>query len=145
MKFFPLIINVIERRLQCTFLAPLSQRLRRAYRLSVVCRHLSGLSKDFSKTFGWIWMKFHMQFQSKGGTNIYSNGHMTKIATMPIYDKNLQKSSPEPVGWYAWNLVCSIRYLSIINFPKVMTLDWPWPILKQGQICSFRLLNEKLS
>ena len=34
-----------------------------------------------------------------GGTKVYSNGHghMTKMATMPIYDKNLKKSSsPEP-------------------------------------------------
>ena len=31
---------------------------------------------------------------------------MTKMATMPIYGKNLQKSfSLEPIGQYRWNLV----------------------------------------
>ena len=36
-----------------------------------------------------------------GETKFYSNGpgHMTKIAAMPIYGKNLKKSSsPEPKG-----------------------------------------------
>ena len=26
-------------------------------------------------------------------------GHMTNMATMPIYGKNLKKSSPEPIHW----------------------------------------------
>ena len=33
---------------------------------------------------------------------------MTKIAVMPLYGKNLQKSSPEPVDRFPRNLVCSI-------------------------------------
>ena len=33
---------------------------------------------------------------------------MTKMATTPIYGKTLQKSSPEPVGGFPGNLVCSI-------------------------------------
>ena len=36
-----------------------------------------------------------------GGKENLSNGpgHMTKMAAMPIYDKNLKKSSsPEPIG-----------------------------------------------
>ena len=30
---------------------------------------------------------------------IYKNelGHMTNMAAMPVYDKNLKKSSPEPI------------------------------------------------
>ena len=41
-----------------------------------------------------------MQFPSKGGKKIYifGPGHMTKMATMPIYRKILRKSSPEPLG-----------------------------------------------
>ena len=33
------------------------------------------------------------------GKKINTNelGHMTKMAAMPIYGKNLQKSSPEPI------------------------------------------------
>ena len=38
---------------------------------------------------------------------------MTKMVAMPIYGKNLQKSSsPEPIDGWPWNLVCSIGYLS---------------------------------
>ena len=31
----------------------------------------------------------------------YTNelGHMTNMAAMPIYGKNLKKSSPEPIDW----------------------------------------------
>ena len=46
---------------------------------------------------------------------IYTNelGHMTNMATMPIYGKNLKKSSsPEPIDQWPWNLVCSIMYVS---------------------------------
>ena len=33
------------------------------------------------------------------GIKIYTNelGHMTNLAAMPIYGKNLKKSSPEPI------------------------------------------------
>ena len=55
--------------------------------------------------------------------------------------KTLQKSSsPEPVGWLSWNLVCSFGDLSQSLFVQMMTLGWPRPILGQGQICSHRLL-----
>ena len=43
----------------------------------------------------------HMRPPSKGGkkVNIFCPGHMTKMATMPIYAKSLKKSSsPEPIG-----------------------------------------------
>ena len=84
---------------------------------------------------------------------IYINelGHMTNMAAMPIYDKNLKKSSsPEPINRWLWNLVCSIVYESTTNDVQIMTLGWPWLSLSQGQIwekwklllfgnyCSFR-------
>ena len=60
---------------------------------------------------------------------------MTKVAAMPIYGKNLKKSSsPEPIGRWPWNLVCSIRYLSTTKNIQMMTLGWPWLFLRQGQI-----------
>ena len=63
---------------------------------------LSTFSKGFSsETTGPISFKFRMQFPSKGGKKVYicGPGHMTKMATMPIYGKNLRKSSsPEPLG-----------------------------------------------
>ena len=48
-----------------------------------------------------ILAKFHVELPWDEGTKVYSSGpgHMTKMATMPIYGKNLKKSSsPEPKG-----------------------------------------------
>ena len=62
---------------------------------------------------------------------IYTNelGHMTKMAAMPIYGKNLKKSSsPEPIDWWPWNLVCSIVYARTTKDVQIMILGWPWPI-----------------
>ena len=69
---------------------------------------------------------------------------MTNMAAMPIYGKNLKKSSsPEPINQWPSNLVCSIVYKSTIEIVQIMTLGWPWPILCQGQIWSHRLLYGK--
>ena len=81
-----------------------------------------------------------------GGTKVCSNGpgHMTKMIAMPIYSKNVKKfSSPEPKGRWPWNLVCSIGCSSTTKFVQMMTLGWPWPILRQGQIWSLMLLYGK--
>ena len=81
-----------------------------------------------------------------GGTKVCSNGpgHMTKMAAMAIYGKNLKKSSsPKPKGLWPWILVCIIRCLSTTKFAQMMTLGWPWPILWQGQIWSLMLLYGK--
>ena len=56
---------------------------------------------------------------------IYINelGHMTNMAAMPIYDKNLKKSSsPEPIDRWPLNLVCSIVYGSSTKVVQIMTL-----------------------
>ena len=77
---------------------------------------------------------------------IYANelGHMTNMATMPIYGKNLkQSSSPNSIDQWPWNLVCSIVYGSTTEVVQLMTLGWPWPILRQGQIWWHRLLYGK--
>ena len=76
---------------------------------------------------------------------IYTNelGHMTNIAAMLIYGKNLKKSSPEPIDQWPWNFVCSIVYASSTKVVQIMTLGWPWHILSQGQIWSHRLLYGK--
>ena len=73
-----------------------------------VC-HPHSLNIFSSEVTGQIEAKFYMESPWDGGTKICSNGpgHMTKMATMPIYDKNLKKSSsPEPNAddletWYA--------------------------------------------
>ena len=69
-------------------------------------------SNIFSSETAWpIKAKFYVEPPWEGGTKVYINspGHMTKMATMPIYGKNLKKSSsPEPAGQFSQNLVCSI-------------------------------------
>ena len=52
-----------------------------------------------SETTGPIEAKFHVESPWDGGTKVCLNGpgHMTKTADMPIYGKNLKKSSsPKP-------------------------------------------------
>ena len=53
----------------------------------------------FSETVWPNKAKFYVESPWKGGSKVYINGpgHMTKMAVMPIYGKNLRKSSsPEP-------------------------------------------------
>ena len=65
-------------------------------------RRPSTISNDFSsETAGPIVTKFHIEPPGTLGTKSCSNGpgHMTNMAAMPIYGKNLKKSSsPEPIG-----------------------------------------------
>ena len=69
---------------------------------------------------------------------------LTKMAAMPINGKNLKKSSSqEPKVRWPWNLVCIIGCSSTTKFVQMMTLGWPWPILRQGQIWSFMCLYGK--
>ena len=69
----------------------------------------STFSNIFSSETAWpIKAKFYVEPPGEGGTKVCINGpgHMTKMAAMPIYGKNLKKSSsPEPAGrfpktWY---------------------------------------------
>ena len=125
-----------------SFLAQLSRSfIWWAYRIVGLCHpHFS------SETTGPIKNKFYMEFLWDGGTNVCSNspGHMTNMATMPMYGKNLKKSySLEPKGQWPWNLVCIIGCSSTTKFAQMMSLGWPWPILQQGQIWSLILLYGK--
>ena len=54
---------------------------------------------------------------------IYINelGHITNMAAMPAYGKNLTKSSPEPLDCWPWNLVCSIVYASTTKVVQITT------------------------
>ena len=79
------------------FLAHLSQRLIGeliGYPWSGVHRHrLSTISKVFSSETAWpIKAKFYVEPPREGGTKVYINGpgHMTKMATMPIYCKTFK-------------------------------------------------------
>ena len=105
----------------------------------------------FSNFFSWetakpIEAKFHVEPQWDRGTKVYSNGpgHMTKLAAMPIYSKNMKiSSSREPKGRWPWKFVSSIECSSTSKFIQMMTLCWHWPVLRQGQIWSPMLLYGK--
>ena len=62
----------------------------------------STISNIFSSETAWLLKaKFYVEPPLEGGTKVYINGpgHMTKMAAMPKYGKNLKKSpSPEPAG-----------------------------------------------
>ena len=105
----------------CIFSSPESKIQWWAYRigrpLSSVCMcvcvvGMSKFSNIFSsETTGLIKAKFHMEPSWNEGTKVCSNGpgHMTKLGAMPIYGKNLKKSSsPEPKSRWPWNFVCCI-------------------------------------
>ena len=56
----------------------------------------------FSETTWPIKVKFYVEPPWEGETKVYINGpgHMTKMAAMPIYGKNLKKSSsPDPESY----------------------------------------------
>ena len=106
---------------------------------------LSTFSNISSETTGPIETKFHLKPLWDEGTKVSSNGpcHMTQMAAMPIYGKNLKKSSSlEPKVRWPWNLVCIVGCSSFTctKFVQMMTLGWPWPILRQGWIWSLMLL-----
>ena len=67
----------------------------------MVWRSLSStISNIFSSETAWpIKAIFYVELPWEEGMKVYINGpgHMTKMAAMPIYGKNLEKSSsPEP-------------------------------------------------
>ena len=100
----------------------------------------------FFETARLIEAKFQGEPPWDRGTKVCSNGpgHMTTMAAMPIYVKNLKRSSSlEPKGRWPWKFVCSIGYSSTTKFIQMITLGWPWPILRQGQIWSPMLVYGK--
>ena len=77
--------------------------------------------------------KFHMQPPWNVRMKICSNvkGHMTKMASRPIYMhvlKNLHKSpSSEPRGRWPWNLLYSIGYSRTTQFVQmILTIFMTW-------------------
>ena len=114
---------------------------------SLIDLHPRSLRFTFSnffslETFRPIEARFHVEPLWDRWLKVCSNSlcHMTSMAAMPIYGKNLKKSSSlEPKGHWPWNLVCNIGYSSNSKFVQMMTMSWPWPILRQGQIWSLML------
>ena len=69
-----------------------------------------------------------MKAYERIGMKTYTNelSHMTNVAAMPIYNKNLKKASPGTIDRWPWNLVCSIVYASTTKIVQNMTMGWPW-------------------
>ena len=84
----------------------------------------------FSQTIGPIELKFQVKTSYDKLAKIYAKyfGHMTKMATTPIYGWNhLKSSSLEPEGRWPWDLVCSIGDVGPTKFVQMMNLSWLWP------------------
>ena len=66
-------------------------------------------------------------------------GHMTNMAAMPIYGKNLKnlllqnQSTDDLETWY----------VALSKIVQIISLGWPWLILRQGQVLSHKLLYGK--
>ena len=80
-----------------------------------------------------------MKFQG----NIFNFYDFIQVFVFTTNHHLKKSSSPEPIDWWPWNLVCSIVYARTTKVVQIMTLGWPWPILRQGQIWSHRLLYGK--
>ena len=89
---------------------------------------------------------FIWSFYEMGGRKVCSKGpgHMTKMATMLIYGRHLKnlllwnQKADDLETWYALS-----GALSTTKFAQMMTLGWPWYILRPGQIWSLVLLYGK--
>ena len=101
---------------------------------------ISKLKLVFLKNFMAIWKQSsYDSLREKRNENLYKwVGHMTNMAAMPISGINLKKSSsPEPIDWWHWNLVCYIVYASITKVVQIMTwvdLDPCYAKVKFGHI-----------
>ena len=75
----------------------------------------------FSESTGPIEATFHVEPPWEGGTKVCSNGlgHMTKMAAMPIYGKNLKKI-----------------FFSGTKWPMILKLGMQHWVLKYYQVCS---------
>ena len=109
--FLTLAQGRVHTKIQTGFLAHLSRRLtgeligypwdRRPSVVRPSVRRPFTISNIFSSETAWpIKAKFYVEPPWVGGTKVYINGpgHMTKMAAMPIYGKNLKKSSPPEPG-----------------------------------------------
>ena len=97
----------------------------------------------FSETAIQIWIKFCIKAI---GTRKWKFDDIILVTWPPhpyMVTTLLKPSSPEPVGRFPGNFVCSIRDSSPSRFVQLMTLEWPWPILLQGQIYLLRFFYGK--
>ena len=87
--------------------------------IGVPSTHQNIVSSETTRPFE---LKFHMKTPYDRLAKIYTKctGHLTKMATMPIYGKN--PSSLEPKGQWPWDLVCSIGDVGPTRFAQMINL-----------------------
>ena len=68
---------------------------------------------------------------------------MTKMAILSVYGKNPLKNFSETEWQMTLKLGMQHWELGLTKFVQMMTLGWPWPILRQGQIQLLRRLCRK--
>ena len=122
------------------------QRSRSFFDQGSKVTQISKLKLVFLKNSRAIWnQSSYESLKGNRNENLYKRvGSHDQHGRHAIYGKNLKKSStPEPIDWWPWNLVCSIVCGSSTKFVQIITLGWPCPILRQGQIWSHRLLYGK--
>ena len=98
---------------------------------SVVVPRPSTISNVFSSSTAWpIKAKFYVDPPWKGGTKVYINGpgHMTKMAAMPRYGKNLKNLLLQNQTYYdleTWHVVSGLKLNKVyINDDPGLTLTY---------------------
>ena len=93
---------------------------------SMIVRRPHSLNIFSSETTGPIKVKFHMERLWDWGTKVCSNGpgHVTKMAAMSIYGKNLLK-----VFFFGTKRLMTLKlgmHHRVLKFAQMMTLGWPF-------------------
>ena len=92
----------------------------------------------FSETTGPVEAKVHMEFPWDGWTKVCSNGlgHMTKMAAMPIYGKNLLLWNRKADDLETWYAASSTQVLpSLFKWCPWVDLDLFYGKVKFGPLC----------
>ena len=128
------------------FLAHLSRRLRGSlqYRQASSSVRRTSSVHNFKQLLLWNYLANCNQI-SYTAPRAFRNEKLYKWSgSHDQHGENFKKSSsPEPIDRWSWNLICSIVYGSPTKVVQIMTLGWPWSILREGQIWSHRLLYGK--
>ena len=99
----------------------------------------------FLETAWLIEAKFYVKPPWDGRMKVGTTGpsHMTKMAVMSINGKNLKKIFSRTKKTITFKLGLQHWVLEYYQIVQMMTLGWPWPILRQGQVWSLMLFYWK--
>ena len=127
------------------------QRSRLTFDLSAKVGHIGVPSIYsnivFSETIWPVELKFHMEtlwLVSQNFANCF--GHLTKLATTPIYVKNSSKNlflqNQKADDLWTWYLAfgMSLDSRGSTKVSQIIILGWPWPTLQQENLEMFIFL-----